>query len=586
MRTKDLIFLLTHQPWESESNQVLSALGKKLMALRQERGLTQVEVADHLGMLKDNITHMEQGPRELRGQKKQGLIYTSFHRFWAYTEYLNNSCVEGFSQVLVQKEENARPAIHEVHGLRKQVAVSREQKILEQVQQAVQDLRALGQAVTFEAVAQRVGLSKKCLSNRPSVKAYLEQAGCKQSPGLKRSRWEEEEVLKHVCQAIEQLEAQGRSATLSLIKEMVRLPVATLLSFPGVRRLLEKVEAQRSLALGCEAQHREDELVEKVRVAIGLLEEKGQKITQQSIATIVQQSVETLRACPRVRAILEEQMAKGGFRGQLGITSSREQELVDEVAKAIKQLTALGKAVTWKSVSQLIGVQGNTLRYYTSIRILLNQAAQERRQAYIREGGLREETLVAEALKAIDQLKYSEQPVTPVAIAQILQRSLLVLKTYPQVKALLEQVQEAEKARVKRIKQQTREAEFLKLIEEAVHYLESNGQPVTKAAVGQIIHVLPTTFSHFPRIQAFWAQVTARRSQEEEANEKLYEGKLLKQVEEAIGLLILQKQPVTQRAIQSLVGVSIDILKKYSCIDLLLASFTKLGCSSKRAEVA
>jgi DNA-binding XRE family transcriptional regulator len=572
---KDLVFLLTHQSWESESDQVTAVLGRNLMALRQEKGVTQDEVADQLRMQRDQISHMEQGPKKPDSQKNLAQKLVSFHRYLAYTKYLGVTCTEVFTQALERKEEIFQFADNGVHGLRERAAVARAQEILAQVQQAVQDLRAQGQPVTLEAITQQTGLPKSFLSRRPQLRASLEQIGYKPRSGRKRGRQGEDEVLSQVHQAIKLLEAQGRSATLSAIQKVVRLPMATLLSYPQVWRLLEGVETQHSLALGIKVKQREDELVEKVQVAIRLLEARGQPITKRSIAGIVQHSVQTLRAYPRVGALWEEHVAKEGHQRQLGKARLREQELVDKVTQAIKQLMALGKAITQSAVSQLVGVSVSSLRCYPSVRVLLSQATQEWRQKNITEGGLREETLVTEVLKATEQVKSSERPVTSAAIAEILQRSLEELNTYPKIKSILEQVQEAEKARVQQIRRQLREAELLKQIEEAVYSLESSGQPITKAAVGQIIHVLPTTFMHFPGIQAFWTQLTARRHQRETEQKRLREGMLLKQVEGAIGLLVLRGQSVTQPAIQSLVGVSISALKKYPSVKLLLASLSK-----------
>jgi methylphosphotriester-DNA--protein-cysteine methyltransferase len=182
---------------------------------------------------------------------------------------------------------------------------------------------------------------------------------------------------------------------------------------------------------------------------------------------------------------------------------------------------------------------------------------------------------VAKVLKAVKQLENSGQPVTPPAIAGILQCSVRVLTAYPQVKAILEQVREAEKARTQRIKQQLREDELLQQIEEAIYYLESSGKPVTQKAVSQVIHVSPSTFRRYPRIQIFWAQVIARRNQEKKVNEKLREEMLLKQAEKAVEFLEEGEQPVTHRAVQSFIGVSRSAVRKYPALNSLIASFSK-----------
>jgi transcriptional regulator with XRE-family HTH domain len=293
-RSKDLAFLLTHQVWELESDRILIALGKHLMTKRLEKGLTQGEVADQLRMPIGHIGLMEKGLKQPSDDRIISQRYVTFHRFLAYSEYLGVSCVEGFAQALERKEQTIQPRNHGRHALRKQAAVAHAQRMLEQVQQAVQDLSKLGLPITTKAIAQKVGICRRHLYSFPEVSMFLEQIGCKQRHRQKKGSLGEEEVLELVRQALKQLEEQGQLATLSLVSTMTRIRMKTLLSYPQVQQLLEEVEAQHALLLCIRLKQCEDELIEKVQDAICLLKAKGLPVTKQSIADIVQLSVASL----------------------------------------------------------------------------------------------------------------------------------------------------------------------------------------------------------------------------------------------------------------------------------------------------
>lgn len=155
------------------------------------------------------------------------------------------------------------------------------------------------------------------------------------------------------------------------------------------------------------------------------------------------------------------------------------------------------------------------------------------------------------------------------------------LRIYPQVNALFAKVAAAApQARIKRA--QIREDELLKLVKEAVHQLETSGLPVTKEAVGKIVRLSRDGFRCYSRILAFWEEVIDQRAQALEEQARLREEELLQQVRAAIKSLESCGKPVTLRAIQAMVGMSIVALKAYPQIDQLLTAVVQAGQHARK----
>jgi Asp-tRNA(Asn)/Glu-tRNA(Gln) amidotransferase A subunit family amidase len=118
-----------------------------------------------------------------------------------------------------------------------------------------------------------------------------------------------------------------------------------------------------------------------------------------------------------------------------------EDELVAKVEKAVEQLESLGKSVTQRAVSAMIGIPASSLYYYPKVIAFIKGVIKDkRRQSLIVQMQLREEELVKKVGEAIENLRASGRAVSVRAIVKEVQLSEGALKRYPRVKMILDQV--------------------------------------------------------------------------------------------------------------------------------------------------
>jgi hypothetical protein len=153
----------------------------------------------------------------------------------------------------------------------------------------------------------------------------------------------------------------------------------------------------------------------------------------------------------------------------------------------------------------------------------------------------REDELVAQVQEAIQRSESLGQPVTQRAICEIVDMSYGALRKCPQIKAIIEQSITNYR--------RCREDELVFQVQEAIQRLKSLGLPVTWQAAGEIVGMSQAALRKHPQIKATIEQsiTNYRRCREDE---------LVAQVQEAIQRLESLGQPVTQRAICEIVGMS------------------------------
>ena len=122
----------------------------------------------------------------------------------------------------------------------------------------------------------------------------------------------------------------------------------------------------------------------------------------------------------------------------------REEEFTDRTVKAIKQLQSRHQRVSLETVRAMIGATRERLKQRPHLMALVKQAAAEyrheaakRRQA---ERQRREEEWIGEVQKAIQSLEILGQPMTQVAISQLVGTTVNTLQQYSRVRAMLKEV--------------------------------------------------------------------------------------------------------------------------------------------------
>jgi TRAP-type C4-dicarboxylate transport system substrate-binding protein len=148
----------------------------------------------------------------------------------------------------------------------------------------------------------------------------------------------EEEVVKLVEQAIEQLKAKGVRVSQQRIADLVGMTRWVLLAYPRVKARLERLGESLSPL----------DLQKVVQDDVEQAQALGTSLAYWSISERVGVSKAILRSNSQVRAIVE--------RAQNEARQRQENELVNRVKQAIDELVSQGKKVTVSKVSRLVGM--------------------------------------------------------------------------------------------------------------------------------------------------------------------------------------------------------------------------------------
>ena len=228
----------------------------------------------------------------------------------------------------------------------------------------------------------------------------------------------EEQTLKQVEAAIQQLKRQGGPVTARTIRNLVGISTSRLRCYPQVESLLTewlKGQARQGVLM---KNQREEVLVKLVEQAIEHLRARGSRVSQQRIADLLGMTRSALMVYPRVKAQLR-QIAYSG----------PPHDLLRKVQDAIEQAQALGTSLTHRSISERLGISLGTLRGDPQVRAIIQRAQNESRQQ-------RENELVNRVEHAIAQLLLrGEKPSLP-KVSQIVGRNYASLYHRPHIREL------------------------------------------------------------------------------------------------------------------------------------------------------
>lgn len=116
----------------------------------------------------------------------------------------------------------------------------RDEVYLQQAQQIVRDLEAIGRRVTLIAVAGMLDLAPHQIVRYPQLTAWLNQT-LEHHRQQERQRQEADLVIR-VQAAIQQLEAEGRSVTQGAIAQILEMSPGRLRKYPAVKALLPRLQ--------------------------------------------------------------------------------------------------------------------------------------------------------------------------------------------------------------------------------------------------------------------------------------------------------------------------------------------------------
>jgi hypothetical protein len=317
-RTEALQMLLSPLPGLAEQAQA-KVIGKQYMARRLKLDLLISEASKLTGIAQSIIRAIEQ-ISELR------VATASLQDYLRYADTLSCSLLE------VTDFDPTLPLL---------IPLS---QVFNQVEVAIQHLEKQGQPLTRRNIRNLVGMEVVSLWDHPQMIRLLAKrpkGRIQQSQAEKIER--EEEVIKLVEQAIEQIKARGVRVSQQRIADLVGMTRSALMVYPRVKARLEQL-AERLSPLDLQRVVQDD--VEQAQAL-------GTSLAYWSVGERIGIPKETLRSDSQIRAIID--------RAQNEARQRRENELVNRVEHAIEELVSQGKKVTVHKVSRLVGVDHKAL---------------------------------------------------------------------------------------------------------------------------------------------------------------------------------------------------------------------------------
>lgn len=453
----DLSFMLTPQDWETDQN-YLQSFGTTLVAMRRERGWSQVEMAKHLGITEDALTGLEARFGHGRGEtlddylRYLGLLGSSFRDVFAYMKQLAHvdegrlwlervqQTIEHFQstqQPLTQqaichywgcqsKTLRRYPEVRELlEQLPQQRLAQRTQRLRERVERVIHELQTSGQPVTPETVAAHLARSPKSLEHYPEIWEHiLSLAPAKASPyrpvlpPLSTER--QAELKQKVEAAIEYALQHHEKLTNTRIFQLAHIGAPTFYRYPLLKELVNQARAQNPTP---KTLPNEAKLLELVTLATRQLADTGKTFSCRAVAEMVGMSCMGLRNYPSIQAFFKAQLKQQKLE--------QRKQLLTQVQVAAEYLQQQGRPVTQRGVAEVLGVSHQRLRHHQHILDHLNSFADYNQRLQLQEQLRREAQLRDEVIAVVEDMLTNNIPLTQLGVSQALNTTSQRLKFYP-----------------------------------------------------------------------------------------------------------------------------------------------------------
>jgi hypothetical protein len=182
-----------------------------------------------------------------------------------------------------------------------------------------------------------------------------------------------------------------------------------------------------------------------------------------------------------------------------------EQQLLDQVQVAIRQLRARGQPVLPGSIGDLVGMTRNGLKQYPRVKKLLNRCQAERRREILQVDLKLEDDLVKQVEQTLKQLEERSEPIVLRHVCDLVGVSYPhMVRTYPRVKALFREYQKNRPRRS--LAPRLNEEEKVQQVQAAISLLISQGESVTFMRIRQVARLTQKQLRGSPRVKALLAQ--------------------------------------------------------------------------------
>lgn len=340
------------------------------------------------------------------------------------------------------KTLQANPRVNELIKQRKSPLQTRsgrqprrsEEEVYAAVQRVIPLLTERNIQINYTQIAREIGdIAAQTLRACPKVRMLVdEHLRSYQRYHLQQVTLREEHLLRQVEVTIAELEAQGKLFTQKDLCEMVGKSRDVLRRYPRVKALLEQKLTTHHVYQRGRAEPAEEELVQRVKVALIELSDHGEHITMKKVARKVNISDVVLMQYPQVVMLLEQY----GYRKPKP-RSERVEELLNLVKDAITTCKVSGQPIRNVRLAGMVGVDPATLRRYPEVRTLITQAVAEDKQLQERRFRAQEEEMTQQVIAALQLLRDNNMRISKRAIEDVV-HATHICERYPKVKALIE----------------------------------------------------------------------------------------------------------------------------------------------------
>jgi len=190
-----------------------------------------------------------------------------------------------------------------------------------------------------------------------------------------------------------------------------------------------------------------------------------------------------------------------------------EEQLLEQIETAIRQLKARGKPVLPGSVGDLVGMTGSRLKQYPRVKKLLNRYEAQRKQEIVQFDLKLEEEFVKQVEHTLKQLEAREEVIVLQHVCDQVGLSYAwIVKKYPRIRALFHEYQKNRSGRG--LSPRLNEEAKVQQVQAAINVLVSQGEAVTLRRMRQIVRLTQKQLRSSPRVKALLAPYTGKWQRE------------------------------------------------------------------------
>lgn len=385
----DLAYLLTPQPWEGEESGIAAGARQRLGFVRLEKRWMGKQMARQLGRRAGIMVSMENETQSGSGETFQDYLHYAdllevqlSEQFIAAEQTGYQTKEQLYQASLATQVRSAIEILNEqgvsvtqrricqligstpatlrhypaIHAILKQAALERKERtpahehaLCQQIQQAIEHLKANNQRVSWSAIGSLVGRSWQQLNYYPQVVALIESAIKEYESYCQQ--WEQD-LTHRVQAAIAACLARNEPPSQKTIAQELGVSRQFLSLRPHLSASIIQANRQMNESL-------RHTLVTRVQAAAVALKQRGIPLTQRALAAEAGTYRGIFLYDPELRAVWQS-LAEDDAR-------EKEDELVRRVQVAIQQLEAENKRISLRAIEQRVSLSRSALIRYPRV---------------------------------------------------------------------------------------------------------------------------------------------------------------------------------------------------------------------------